>query len=260
MDLGLRGRRALVLASTKGLGRSVATALAGEGASVMICGRTGAAQAAEDISRETSGAVTGRDCDLHDRAAIDDLLRAASAEMGGVDILVLNGGGPPPAPALDVSDKAWSAWFERMVGNLIHAATLALPAMRERGWGRLLTIASSAAVQPIPGMALSNSLRASLLAWNKTLAAEVAADGITCNVILPGRIDTERVAALDRAKAERESRDITEVKRDALSGIPVGRYGRPEEFGSVAAFLCSDRASYVTGTVMRVDGGLIRGI
>jgi len=260
MDLGLRGRRALVLASTKGLGRSVATALARESASVMICGRSGAAQVAEDISRETSGAVTGRDCDLHDRAAIDDLLQAASAQMGGVDILVLNGGGPPPAPALDVSDKAWSDWFERMVGNLIHAATLALPAMRERGWGRLLTIASSAAVQPIPGMALSNSLRASLLAWNKTLAAEVAADGITCNVMLPGRIDTERVALLDRAKAEREARTIDEVKRDVLSGIPVGRYGRPEEFGSVAAFLCSDRASYVTGTVMRVDGGLIRGI
>ncbi len=260
MDLGLRGRRALVFASTKGLGRSVAIALAGEGASVIICGRSGAAQAAKEISGETSGTVSGRDCDLHDRDAIDDLLQAASAQMGGVDILVLNGAGPPPAPALDVPDKAWSDWFERMVGNLIHAATLALPAMRERGWGRLLTIASSAAVQPIPGMALSNSLRASLLAWNKTLAAEVAADGITCNVMLPGRIDTERVALLDRAKAEREARTIDEVKRDVLSGIPVGRYGRPEEFGSVAAFLCSDRASYVTGTVMRVDGGLIRGI
>lgn len=260
MDLGLRGRRALVLASTKGLGRSVATALAGEGASVMICGRTGATQAAEGISRETGGAVTGRDCDLHDRAAIDDLMQAASAEMGGIDILVLNGGGPPPAPALDVSGKAWADWFERMVGNLVHAASLALPRMRERGWGRLLTIASSAAVQPIPGMALSNSLRASLLAWNKTLASEIAADGITCNVVLPGRIDTERVAALDRAKAEREGREIAEVKRDVLSTIPVGRYGRPDEFGSVAAFLCSEKASYVTGTVLRIDGGLIRSI
>jgi 3-oxoacyl-[acyl-carrier protein] reductase len=260
VDLGLKGRRALVLASTKGLGRSVAAALAGEGTSVMICGRSGAAQAAADISRETGGVAMGRDCDLHDRAAVDDLFQAAVGGMGGVDILVLNSGGPPPAPALEVSGKAWSEWFERMVGNLIHAATLALPAMRERKWGRLLTIASSAAVQPIPGMALSNSLRASLLAWNKTLAAEVAADGITCNVVLPGRIDTERVAALDQARAKREGRSVEEIRRDVLAGIPIGRYGRPEEFGSVAAFLCSDRASYVTGTVVRIDGGLIRGI
>jgi 3-oxoacyl-[acyl-carrier protein] reductase len=260
MDLGLSGRRALVLASTRGLGRSVATALSAEGAEVMICGRQGAAAAARQMTGETGGRVQGRDCDLHDRAALDALLDETLAQFGGIDVLVLNGGGPPPAPALEVGGADWSLWFERMVGNLIHAANRVVPDMRTRGWGRLLTIASSAAVQPIAGMALSNSLRASLLAWNKTLAAEVAGAGVTCNAVLPGRIDTERVAALDEAKAAREGRSVEAVRQQALEGIPVGRYGRPEEFGQVCAFLCSGAASYVTGTVQRIDGGLIRAI
>jgi 3-oxoacyl-[acyl-carrier protein] reductase len=260
MDLGLTGRRALVLASTRGLGRAIATALAAEGATVSICGRSDAERAAAELARETGATVQGFTLDLHERSQIDWLLEAATKTMGGIDILVLNGGGPPPAPALDVTSQAWSTWFERMVANLIYAAARAVPAMRERRWGRLLTVASSAAVQPIGGMALSNSLRASLLAWNKTLAAEVAGDGVTCNVILPGRIDTERVATLDAAKAEREARTPEAVRRESQAGIPAGRYGRPEEFGAVAAFLCSERASYVTGTLQRVDGGMIRGI
>ena len=260
MDLGLTGRRALVLASTKGLGASIAKALAAEGAEVTICGRSGAAEAAAEMARATGGRVRGRDCDLHDRAAVDRLIDDAAGAMGGIDILVLNGGGPPPAPALDVSDEAWSLWFERMVGNLIHTAARVLPGMKERGWGRLLTVASSAAVQPIAGMALSNSLRASLLAWNKTLAAEVAASGITCNVILPGRIDTDRVAALDAAKAAHDGRTAEAVRAESIAGIPAGRYGRPDEFGAVGAFLCSERASYVTGTLQRVDGGQIRAV
>lgn len=260
MDLGLDGRRALVLASTRGLGRAIAAALAAEGATVTICGRTGAGQAAATIAEETGATVHGHDCDLHGRASLDALINDALARMGGIDILVLNGGGPPPAAALDIASDEWGQWFEQMVGNLIHAATRCLPDMRRRGWGRLLTVASSAAVQPIAGMALSNSLRASLLAWNKTVAAEVAADGITCNVILPGRIDTDRVAALDAAKAKRQERAPAEVRREVLTTIPAARYGRPDEFGAVGAFLCSDKASYVTGTAQRVDGGQIRAI
>lgn len=260
MNFGLDGRRALVLASTRGLGRAIATSLASERATVMVCGRSGAEQAAREIADRSGSRVLGVACDLYRRDEVDALLQAARAEMGGVDILVLNGGGPPPAPALDIKGEDWRLWFERMVETLIHVANALLPDMRARGWGRLVTVGSSAAVQPLPHMALSNSLRASLLAWNKTLAAEVAGDGITCNVILPGRIHTDRVDQLDTAKAEREGRSADQVRTEAVAGIPTGRYGRPEEFGNVAAFLCSEQASYVTGGVIRVDGGLIRAI
>lgn len=260
MDLGLKDRRALVLASTRGLGRAIASALAAEGAEVCISGRSNAPAVAQELAAATGARLHGFACDLHERAELDALIDSALQAMGGIDILVLNGGGPPPKPALGVEDAEWTLWFERMVGNLIHAATRCLPAMRERGWGRLLTVASSAAVQPLPNMALSNSLRASLLAWNKTLAAEVAADGVTCNVILPGRIATDRVAQLDAARAEREGRPLEEVRKSIQAGIPSRRYGRPEEFGEVAAFLCSERASFVTGTAQRVDGGQIQAI
>lgn len=260
MDLGLSGRRALVLASTRGLGRAVAEALAGEDAQVFVCGRSGAEKAAARIAAATGAAVHGRDTDLHDRADADALVDAALERLGGIDVLVLNGGGPPPGPALEIGADDWRVWFERMVATLIHVAGRCVPAMRAQGWGRLLTVGSSAAVQPIRDMALSNSLRASLLAWNKTLAAEVGADGVTCNVILPGRIGTERVDRLDSAAAEREGADMAAIRARVLAGIPAGRYGRPDEFGAVAAFLCSAPASYVTGTVTRVDGGSIRAI
>lgn len=260
MDLGLDGKRALVLASTRGLGHGVARALARDKAQVMICGRTGAPDAATQLARETGATVHGVDCDLHDRAALDALVDEAFARMGGVDILVLNGGGPPPAPAMQISDAQWREWFDHMVAGLIHVATRCVPAMSEAGWGRVLTIASSAAVQPIANMALSNSLRATLLAWNKTLAAEVGPQGVTCNVILPGRIHTERVDKLDQGVADREGLTLEQARGRSVSAIPLGRYGSTEEFGAVGAFLCSQPASYVTGMVMRVDGGIIRAI
>lgn len=250
MDLGLKGRRALVLAATRGLGRSIAEALAAEGAQVTLCGRSGSAEAAAALGSDARGI----DCDLHDGAAVDRLLAA----VGDVDVLVLNGGGPPPGPALEIGVEAWRTWFERMVATNIRIADSLVSGMRRRGWGRLLTVGSSAAVQPIASMALSNSLRAGLIAWNKTLAAEVAADGVTCNVVLPGRIQTERVDALDAAAAERAGTSREAVRAQSIAGIPAGRYGRPQEFGAVAAFLCSEPASYVTGSVVRVDGGLIR--
>jgi len=260
MDLGLQGRRALVLASTRGLGRGIAEALAGEGAQVAVTGRKNAAEAAKAISAASGSPARGLDCDLHDRGAVDTMLDTVLTEFGGVDVLVLNGGGPPPGPALEIGASDWELWFHRMVATFIHVANRCLPGMRERGWGRLLTVASSAAVQPVERMALSNSLRASLLAWNKTLAAEVGADGVTCNIILPGRIHTERVDALDAAKAEREGTTPEAVRAASEAGIPVGRYGEVAEFGQVAAFLCSAPASYVTGSLVRVDGGLIRAV
>lgn len=260
MDLGLDGRRALVLAATRGLGRGIAEALSREGAELAVVGRSGAAEAAEQIAGQGHAAAFGVDCDLHDRMAVDAMLDRVLDRFGGLDVLVLNGGGPPPGPALKVDAESWELWFHRMTATLIHVANRCVPGMVEQGWGRLLTVASSAAVQPIENMALSNSLRASLLAWNKTLAAEVGRNGVTCNVILPGRIHTERVDRLDAAKAERDGSDAASVRAQSQANIPLGRYGQVEEFGNVAAFVCSAPASYLTGDLIRVDGGLIRSI
>ncbi|MEY2993943.1 MAG: 3-oxoacyl-[acyl-carrier-protein] reductase FabG [Pseudomonadota bacterium] len=260
MDLGLKGKRALVLAGTKGLGAGVARALAAEGVEVMICGRSNAAQTAKQFSQDAAegGLVHGMDCDVYDRSSLDALLDATLTKLGGIDILVLNGGGPPPGPAVGTAATDWELWFSRMFANLVHAANRCLPAMRERQWGRLLTIASSAAVQPLENMGLSNSIRAGLLAWNKTLSLEVAADGVTCNMLLPGRIDTDRVKALDQANATRLKLSADEVREQARLSIPARRYGTAEEFGAVGAFICSERAAYMTGSAVRVDGGLIK--
>src|SRR5918999_241867 len=247
MDLGLEGRRALVFASTRGLGRGIAEALAAEGA-------------ARAIAAASGGRVDGVRADLHQKASLDALIDSAATRMGGIDILVLNGGGPPPGPACELTYDELKLWFDRMVALLIHAADRCVPAMRHRKWGRVLTIASNTVVQPAPSMALSNTLRAALVTWNKTLASEVAADGVTCNLILPGRIQTERLDELDRAKAAREGMTSETVRAASIAAIPAGRYGRVDEFAAVAAFLCSERASYVTGSQVRVDGGLIRAI
>jgi 3-oxoacyl-[acyl-carrier protein] reductase len=260
MDLGLNGKRAVVLAGTRGLGAGVARALCAEGVEVMICGRSGAVDAAKEMSKDAAegGMVHGLDCDVYDRPALDAFLDAARSKLGGIDILVLNGGGPPPGPAAGTQADDWELWFGRMFANLVHAANRCVPAMREQGWGRLLTIASSAAVQPLENMGLSNSIRAGLLAWNKTLSLEVAADGVNCNVLLPGRIDTERVEALDQANAKRLGQSVEDIRAQARAGIPARRYGTAQEFGDVGAFLCSARAAYMTGSAVRVDGGLIR--
>jgi 3-oxoacyl-[acyl-carrier protein] reductase len=260
MNLGLEGRRALVLASTRGLGRGIAEALAAEGAAVVVTGRTDAESTARAIAATSGGQVHGVRADLHQKASLDTLIDAAASRMGGIDILVLNSGGPPPGPACELTYDELKLWFDRMVALLIHAADRCVPAMRHRKWGRVLTIASNTVVQPAPHMALSNTLRAALVTWNKTLASEVAADGVTSNLILPGRIQTERLDELDRAKAAREGITLERVRTASVTAIPAGRYGRVDEFATVAAFLCSERASYVTGSQIRVDGGLIRSI
>jgi 3-oxoacyl-[acyl-carrier protein] reductase len=260
MDLGLSGRKALVFASTRGLGRGIAEALAREGAAVVVTGRSDPEDLAETMAKATGATVHGVRADLAEQAGVDAVIDAALARLGGIDILVLNGGGPPMAAAGALSAEEWRRWFDRMVALLIHAGGRCVPAMRERKWGRLLSVASSTVVQPLPNMALSNALRASLMTWSKTLAAEVAADGVTCNVLLPGRIKTERLDELDAAKAAREGSTLEAVRAASIAAIPVGRYGRVDEFGAVAAFLCSDKASYITGSQIRVDGGLIRAV
>jgi 3-oxoacyl-[acyl-carrier protein] reductase len=180
--------------------------------------------------------------------------------MGGIDILIANTGGPPARTALNVKPEEWMPQFQAMVVPIFTLASLVLPGMRERAWGRIVTIASSGVVQPIPNLVISNALRSSIVGWSKTLATEVAKDGITVNLVLPGRIQTDRVEELDAANAKAQGKSVDEIAEAARATIPAGRYGRVEEFADTVCFLASERASYITGSMIRVDGGAVRGI
>jgi 3-oxoacyl-[acyl-carrier protein] reductase len=260
MDLGLDGKRALVLSSSRGLGLGVAQALAAEGASVMMTARSAdrLRAAAEAINVAGPGRAETFVGDL--ASNVEAIHRAAVDALGGVDILVANTGGPPARTALGVKPEEWAPQFEAMVVPVIRLAGLVLPGMRERGFGRILTIASSGVVQPIPNLVISNALRSSLVGWSKTLANEIAKDGVTVNVVLPGRIQTDRLEELDAANATAQGKSVDEIAAAARATIPAGRYGRVEEFADVVCFLASERASYVTGSLLRVDGGAIRSV
>jgi len=261
MDLGIAGRRALVVGASRGLGQAIARALAAEGATVFAAARKSEAIAAwaAGLPPALGERIVATRLDLADLASVDGLADGLLAD-GGVDILVNNSGGPPPSEARETPRAAWLQNFEAMAANVMHLTQRLLPPMAERRWGRVVTIASSGVEQPIPRLALSNGIRAALVGWSKTLAGEVAGDGITVNMVLPGRIQTERVDELDRAAAARQGASIDDVARAARTTIPAGRYGRPEEFADVVAFLASERAAYVTGTKVRVDGGATRSI
>ncbi|UEM03058.1 SDR family oxidoreductase [Skermanella rosea] len=260
MDLGLSGKRALVLGSSKGLGHGIAEMLAAEGAHVILVGRNEErlAQAAETITARGAGTARFVAVDMNGPGAVDRLMEGVEGGPGAVDILVNNSGGPPPGNISAVGASDWTKHFETMVVTLIETAGRVLPGMRERKWGRILTIASSGVIQPIPNLGISNTLRVSLVNWGKTLSLEVAPDGVTVNTILPGRIHTERVDQLDQSASDKQGKDIEAVRAAARAQIPVGRYGTVEEFASVATFLVSARASYVTGSVTLVDGGLVK--
>jgi 3-oxoacyl-[acyl-carrier protein] reductase len=254
MDLGLAGRVALVCASTGGLGLASAQALAAEGAAVAVTGRRG--EVAAGIAAGMEQAV-GIGADLLAPGAPDALVDQVTAALGPIDVLVLNGPGPAPGTAADLDPQGLAAAVERLVAPHVALVRRVLPGMRERGFGRIVAIGSSGIVSPLAHLVSSNAARAALAGYLKTLAGEVAADGVTVNLALPGRIATERVASLDRQAAERTGRDAAQVRAAAEASIPAGRYGTPEEFGALVAFLSSARASYVTGTAVRCDGGLV---
>lgn len=241
MDLGLAGKRALVLGASKGLGRAIADSLAAEGAEVVTVARSGAAGARHIIA------------DLDDPAAAQTILAALGG--AGVDILVLNSGGPPMGAAASTGPDAFAGVVGRMFNTQIALAQALLPGMRERGYGRILAVASTSLVTPIPGLVLSNAVRAMLASWCKTLAAEVAADGVTVNLLLPGQIATDRLASLHAAMAAGSGTTQDQVTARSVAAIPAGRLGRPEEFGDIAAFLASPRAAFITGSAIKVDGG-----
>ncbi len=261
MKLGIEGKTALVMGGSGGLGLATAKALAAEGARVVLAGRNAdkveaiVAQLIAD-GHQAMAAIW----DQTDSSAMAHQIDAIEARFGNVDILFNNTGGPPPSPAAGQDMAVWSQFFEQMVLSVIALTDRVLPGMRACNWGRIITTTSSGVISPIPNLALSNTLRSALVTWSKTLAAEVARHGITSNIVVPGRIATDRVAFLDSARAERLGRPVEDVTAESTATIPIGRYGRPEEYGAVVAFLASGAASYVTGTMIRVDGGMIANV
>ena len=262
MDLGLRGKVALVAASSKGLGRAVARELAAEGASLVMCARGEAAleNARRKIVDETGADAIAVAADVATTEGVEQVTGAAVDRFGHVDILVIHAGGPP-AGTFDKHDwKAWQSAVDLTLRSAVELTRAVLPGMRERHWGRIVAVNSIAAKQPVDNLMLSNSIRAAVTGFLRTLANEVAPDGITVNCILPGYTRTERVEELADANAAREG--IT--RRDVLARfereIPMRRLGEPEEFAALAAFLASERASYITAQSIVVDGGWIRSL
>jgi 3-oxoacyl-[acyl-carrier protein] reductase len=262
MDLGLRGRCALVGGASAGLGRASAERLAAEGCRLVLWSRGGDAleATAEEIRARFSAEVTTVGGDAADPATAARVVAEAKAALGRVDIVVLNAGGPPPAEAARTESDEWRRSFQLLAVTPIEISTLLLPGMRERRWGRIVSIMSLGVRQPIAELPYSNACRAALMGWLKTISADVAADGVTVNGVLPGRLDTARVASLDRARADRAGTTPAEIRAAYEKAIPAGRYGLPDELGAYVAWLCSEPARYQTGTFVPVDGGMMRAL
>ena len=254
MDYKLSGKRALVIGASRGLGAAIAKILAEEGAIV-----TAAARNTNTIEKWSKGlSVRAMELDLNNNGSVESFVKIISNE--GYDILINNCGGPMAGPAKGQKSEDWEEAFKSMALPMFSITNALLSSMTSKKWGRIITIGSSGIEQPIPNLALSNAVRGAIAGWSKSLANEVAKDGITVNMVLPGRILTDRLRELDEGKANKTGLSIEEVIQEAKSAIPAGRYGNPEEFANVVTFLASELASYVTGSMIRVDGGQTKGL
>ncbi len=258
MDLGLSGRPALVAAASRGLGLAAATSLAREGARVAVCSRRreAAEAAAAGIREATGGEAIAIQADVSRAEDAVRFVREGAEALGGCQVLVANAGGPPPGATMDFTDEDYLKALDLNFLSVVRMAREALPHMREAGFGRIVCISSSSVKEPIPGIALSNAARAATTGFLKTLAREVAAEGITVNAVLPGRILTGRMRELATAAG----RSVDDEVAAQAADVPMGRLGDPQELGDVVAFLASERASFLTGVMLSVDGGLLHGL
>ncbi|HKT46006.1 MAG TPA: SDR family oxidoreductase [Candidatus Acidoferrales bacterium] len=262
MDLGLSGRVAIVAAASKGLGKAVARSLAREGASVAICARDAEilARTAAEIQRESGREVLHQSVDVTQPQAVSRFVAAVEQRFGRIDICVTNSGGPPSKPFRETSPDEWKAAAEQLLFSTVHFSREVLPRMQTNGWGRLITITSSAVKQPVDGLLLSNSLRSAVAGLAKTLATEYAPFGITVNNVCPGYTRTDRLDGLARTISARSGGKPEDVFANWEKQIPAARLGTPEEFAAVVTFLASEPASYVNGVSIAVDGGMVRSL
>lgn len=257
MDLGITGKNALICGASQGMGRAIARALAAEGANVFLCARTEStlAEAADDAHKQAKGKVEYLACDLSKEPDRKKLADTVKAKLGDVDILVHNTGGPKPSSAEATSIEQWQTGFDSLFQSVVHLNHAFVPTMKEKRWGRILNVTSLSVIEPIANLAVSNAIRSAATAMLKTLSDELAPYNITVNCVAPGSIGTGRIADLIESRAKSSSVSVEEYEKEYIKNIPAGRLGSPEEFADVVCFLASERASYVTGSTICVDGG-----
>ena len=261
MDLGLQKKTALVMSSSRGLGEGIAKSLASEGVHVLLSGRN--KDRLSEIVDEIEGAGGQADfvaADLVDPSSVNTIQLAARELLGQINIFVVNTGGPPPGIISGVDPSSLTKQLEMMVARIVELSSKFIPDMKAAGWGRILAIGSSGVIQPIPNLGISNVVRSALVGWTKSLSNDLAESGITVNMLLPGSLHTKRIDELDQSVAEKTGQTLESLRKSCRATIPVGRYGKLEEFADTAAFICSDRAGYVTGSLIRCHGGLIESV
>lgn len=261
MDLGLKGKVALVAGASQGIGKAIAERFAQEGARVSICarGEEKLQETAESIRKKTGGEVLAVTADMTVAEDIQRFVVETAAQFGRLDIVVTNAGGPPPGEFMQLTDADWEKAFRLSFLSALRLAREAVPHLKKAGGGRIINLSSYAVREPVPGLVLSNALRSGVIGWAKTISRELARDRILVNNVCPGRIDTERHRKLNEDRAKRWNRPLEEVTKEMQAEIPLGRYGAPEEVADLVVFLASERAAYITGTTIQIDGGLIKG-